>query len=270
MNLRQFQPNFYLYIGGGFLFLIVAVLFKPFTIVNAGERGVIMHLGEVQNEILDEGFHPVLPVYTRVHKMSVRVKKVDVSVKVGTKDLQTLDLIVAVNWRIEPKQVNRVYQQIGDDRQVKETILIPAISEVLKAATPLRTAEEILKQRTELKNEIERSLKPRLAKYGVQVEDVSLIQIGFSPEFTKSIEQKQIAEQDAKKAEYDALRASKEAEAEVNRAKGTAESQKLLRQSLNRELLEKQAIEKWDGKFPTVMSGGSGALPFINITPPKN
>ena len=229
-----------------------------------------MHLGEVQNEILDEGFHPVLPVYTRVHKMSVRVKKVDVSVKVGTKDLQTLDLIVAVNWRIEPKQVNRVYQQIGDDRQVKETILIPAISEVLKAATPLRTAEEILKQRTELKNEIERSLKPRLAKYGVQVEDVSLIQIGFSPEFTKSIEQKQIAEQDAKKAEYDALRASKEAEAEVNRAKGTAESQKLLRQSLNRELLEKQAIEKWDGKFPTVMSGGSGALPFINITPPKN
>ena len=117
---------------------------------------------------------------------------------------------------------------------------------------------------------IERSLKPRLAKYGVQVEDVSLIQIGFSPEFTKSIEQKQIAEQDAKKAEYDALRASKEAEAEVNRAKGTAESQKLLRQSLNRELLEKQAIEKWDGKFPTVMSGGSGALPFINITPPKN
>ena len=94
--------------------------------------------------------------------------------------------------------------------------------------------------------------------------DVSLINIGFSPEFTKSIEQKQIAEQDAKKAEYEALKASRQAQAEVNRAKGTAEAQKLLRQSLNKELLEKQAIEKWDGKFPTVM-GGNGALPLINI-----
>jgi len=71
---------------------------------------------------------------------------------------------------------------------------------------------------------------------------VSLINIGFSPELTKSIEQKQIAEQDAKKAEYEALKASRQAQAEVNRAKGTAEAQKLLRQSLNKELLEKQAI----------------------------
>jgi regulator of protease activity HflC (stomatin/prohibitin superfamily) len=82
--------------------------------------------------------------------MSVRVKKVDVAVKVGTKDLQILDLVMAVNWRIESTQVNRVYQQIGDDRQVREMIIIPAISEVLKAATPRRTAEEMLKQRTEL------------------------------------------------------------------------------------------------------------------------
>jgi prohibitin 1 len=268
MNSHQFQPQPYLYLGGGIILLLLAIIFKPFTVINAGERGVIMHFGQVQAEILDEGFHPVLPVFTRVQKMSVRVKKVDVAVKVGTKDLQTLDLVIAVNWRIVSKQVNRVYQEIGDDRQVRETIIIPAISEVLKAATPQRTAEEILKQRTELKAEIEKNLRPRLAKYGVQVDDVSLIQIGFSPEFTKSIEQKQVAEQDAKKAGYKAIQASKEAEAEVNRAKGTAESQKLLRQSLNKALLEKQAIEKWDGKFPTVMSS-HGALPFINISPPE-
>jgi prohibitin 1 len=268
MNLRQFQAQSYFYLGGGLILLLLAVMFRPFTVINAGERGVVMHFGQVQAEILDEGFHPVLPVFTRVQKMSIRVKKVDVAVKVGTKDLQTLDLVMAVNWRIESTQVNRVYQQIGDDRQVRETIIIPAISEVLKAATPHRTAEEILKQRTELKAEIEKNLKPRLAKYGVQVDDVSLMQIGFSPEFTKSIEQKQIAEQNAKKAEYQALQAAKEAEAEVNRAKGTAESQRLLRQSLNKALLEKQAIEKWDGKFPTVISG-NGVMPFINISPPE-
>jgi prohibitin 1 len=100
------------------------------------------------------------------------------------------------------------------------------------------------------------------------VDDISLVKISFSPEFTKSIEQKQIAEQEAKKAEYEAVRASKEAEVVVNRAKGTATAQQLLKQSLNKELLEKQAIEKWDGKFPTVMSG-NGALPFINVSPAK-
>ncbi len=258
----------YLYMGGGAFFLLLAFMLRPFTVVNAGERGVVMHFGQVQEKTLDEGFHFVLPIYTHVKKMSVRVKKVDVKTKVGTKDLQTLDVKTAVNWHIVANRANWVYQQIGDDRQVQDTIIIPAISEVLKSTTPQRTAEEILKQRGSLKEEIENALKPRLTKYGLQVDDVSLVNIGFSDGFTKSIEQKQIAEQDAKKAEFEALKASRQAEAEVNRAKGTAEAQKLLRQSLNRELLEKQAIEKWDGKFPTVM-GGNGAVPFINMPAPQ-
>jgi prohibitin 1 len=187
MNIQQPQPSFYFYLGGGLIFLVVAILFKPFTVINAGERGVVMHFGEVQDQILNEGFHAVLPIYTNVKKMSVRVKKADVNVKVGTKDLQTLDVVVAVNWHVEANRVNRVYQQIGDDRQVREAIVIPAISEVVKASTPQRTAEEILKQRSSLKEEIERNLRPRLVKYGLQVDDVSLINIGFSPEFTKSI-----------------------------------------------------------------------------------
>lgn len=81
-----------------------------------------------------------------------------------------------------------------------------------------------------------------------------------------AIEAKQIAEQQAKQAEYEALKASKEAQAEINRAKGQAEAQRLMRQTLTPELLQKQAIEKWDGQFPQVMSG-NGTLPFINISP---
>jgi hypothetical protein len=52
----------------------------------------------------------------------------------------------------------------------------------------------------------------------------------------------------------------------VNRAKGQAEAQRLQRLTLTPVLLQKQAIEKWDGHFPTVM-GGSGTLPLINIDP---
>ncbi|PMB13222.1 membrane protease subunit, stomatin/prohibitin, partial [Fischerella thermalis CCMEE 5319] len=70
----------------------------------------------------------------------------------------------------------------------------------------------------------------------------------------------------AKQAEFIAKRATQEAQADINRAKGQAEAQKLLRLTLTPELLQKQAIEKWDGHFPTVM-GGNGSLPLININP---
>lgn len=93
-----------------------------------------------------------------------------------------------------------------------------------------------------------------------------MVNVSFSPEFAKAIEAKQIAEQEAKRAEFEALKAEKEAQAEVNRAKGQAEAQRLQRETLTPQLLQKQAIEKWDGRFPMVM-GGSGALPFINISP---
>lgn len=121
-------------------------------------------------------------------------------------------------------------------------------------------------ERSELKNEIDGELKTRLEKYGIRIDDVSLVNIAFSPEFAKSIEAKQIAEQEAKKADYVAQKAIKEAEAEVNRAKGNAEAQRLQRETLTPALLQKQAIEKWDGQFPTVMTG-EGSLPMINIAP---
>jgi prohibitin 1 len=187
-------------------------------------------------------------------------------VPVGTKDLQIIDTDLALNWHLNPEQVNVVFQRLGDEEAIVERIINPAITEVLKAATPKKTAEELIKQRAELKTEIDSQIKARLAGYGIQVDDVSLVNLSFSPEFTKAIETKQIAEQEAKKAEYVAQKAIKEAEAEVNRAKGQAEAQRLQRETLTPSLLQKQAIEKWDGRFPTVMAG-EGAMPLINLSP---
>ena len=255
-----------LYATGGIVLLLAAIIFRPFTIVKAGERGVVMNFGKVQNTVLDEGIHPIVPIVTSVKRLSVRVQKNDFQSDAASKDLQKVTTELAVNWHIDPAQVNKIYQQVGDQEQIVTGIITPAVSEVLKAATAKKTAEEIITKRTALKEEIDNQLKTRLADYGIIVDDVSLVNFGFSPEFTKAIETKQIAEQEAKQAEYIALKASKEAQAEINRAKGQAEAQKLLRQNITPQLLQKQAIEKWDGRFPQVM-GGNNALPFINITP---
>lgn len=261
---RNFPFGFYL--GGGVMVLILAFIFRPFTIVNAGERGVVMQFGKVQDRVLDEGIHPIMPVITSVRKLNVRVTQNSFKADAASRDLQKVTTELAVNWHIDPTRINKVFQQVGDNEQIVVGIMTPAVSEVLKAATAKKTAEEIITKRTELKQEIDNDLKTRLAAYGVIVDDVSLVDFAFSPEFSRAIEAKQIAEQEAKQAEFIAKRATQEAQAEINRAKGQAEAQKLLRLTLTPELLQKQAIEKWDGHFPTVM-GGNGSLPLININP---
>jgi prohibitin 1 len=265
--MKTFRYNLSLYIVGGIVLIIASLILKPFALVGAGERGVIMRFGKVQNAILDEGIHPILPIVTSVKTLSVRVQKTDLQADAASKDLQKVTTDLAVNWNIDPAKANQVFQQVGDEEQIVTSILSPAISEVLKAATAKKTAEEIITKRTELKTEIDNSLKKRLEPYGVIVRDVSLINFGFSPEFSKAIEAKQIAEQEAKQAEFTVKKATQDAQAEINRAKGQAEAQRLQRQTLTSEILQQQAIEKWNGQFPTVMGGG-GSLPLINIAPP--
>lgn len=261
-----YNPNLIPYLVGAIVVVLAAILFKPFAIVNSGERGVVMQFGKVLPNVLDEGIHPIVPIVNTVKTISVKVQKSDVESEAASRDLQDVRTLVAVNWHIDPKRVNEVYQRIGDEDALLNRIIAPAVSEVVKAATAKKTAEEIITKRTELKEEIDIALKERLAAYGILVDDVSLVNISFSPEFSKAIESKQIAEQEAKRAEFTALRAEKEAQAEVNRARGQAEAQRLQRQTISAELLQQQAIEKWNGQFPMVM-GGSNTLPFININP---
>ncbi|MCC5670543.1 prohibitin family protein [Nostoc sp. CHAB 5784] len=254
------------YLAGGIGLLILAMILRPFTIVNAGERGVIMKFGKVQDQILDEGIHPIMPIVTTVKRLTVRVQQNTFQSDAASKDLQKITTELAVNWHVDPSRVNKVFQQVGDQEQIITGIITPAVSEVLKAATSRKTAEEIITKRTELKEEIDRFLKTRLAAYGLIIDDVSLVNFAFSPEFGRAIESKQIAEQEAKQAEFIAQKATQEAQAEVNRAKGQAEAQRLQRLTLTPELLQKQAIEKWDGRFPMVI-GGNGSVPLININP---
>lgn len=265
-SFSQANSKLFFTAGGGFLLLIILLLFRPFSIINAGERGVVMKFGKVQDLILDEGIHPIVPIVTSVKSLSVRVQKNDITAEASSKDLQGVKMEVAINWHIDPQRVNVVFQQIGNENEIIQRIINPAVSEVVKAASAKKNAEEIITKRTELKEEIDNQLEKRLIDYGIIVDDVSLVNVSFSPDFAKAIEAKQIAEQEAKRAGFDALKAEQEAQSEINRAKGKAEAQRLLRTNLTPEILQQQAIDKWDGKFPAVM-GGDGTLPLININP---
>ncbi|HEY9767015.1 MAG TPA: prohibitin family protein [Coleofasciculaceae cyanobacterium] len=197
-----------------FLTLALIILFSRFfVIVNAGERGVLMQFGEVQ-QVLSEGIHVILPVVNSVEKLSVRVQKQEQLAEASSKDLQDVFTDIALNWHIIPEKTNLVFQQIGNKSSIIDRIIDPAVEEVLKAV---------------------------IAEY-------------------TAVETKQIAEQEAKKAGFIAIKAAKEAEAKVNLAKGEAEAQGLIQATLNNELLKKQTIEKWDGKLPLVMGSDNSKV----------
>jgi prohibitin 1 len=242
-------------IAGAF---IIVMMLAPFVIIGPGERGVIINLGKVNMEkILFEGFHWRLPVVTAVRKMTVQIQKSEMDANAATKDLQTVRAKVAINWKLDPAKVNIIYQTIGNEEDVLGDIMHPAVNEVLKAACAKKTAESILVERESLKKEVDENFKVRVEKYGIIVVDINLVNFDFSPEFNRSIEEKQIAEQNAKKAIYVAKQAEAEAQAKINQARGDAEAQRLQRATLSNVMIKKLWIDKWDGKLPKVMTGAN-------------
>ncbi|EGK90742.1 prohibitin family protein [Microcoleus vaginatus PCC 9802] len=254
------NKEFYVAVQLAIVIVFLAILSKFFIIVNAGERGVLMQFGKVQEQVLGEGIHVILPTVYTVKKLSVRVQKQESSAEASSKDLQDVFTDVALNWHIIPEEANAIFQQIGDEREVVARIIDPAVEEILKAVMAKYTAEEIITKRGEVKAAVDDSLTLRLVTYHIAVDDISLVHVHFSERFSEAVEAKQIAEQEAKRGEFLALKAVKQAEAKVNLAKGEAEVQRLLRDNLTPELLERQAIEKWDGKLPLIVGDGGKNL----------
>jgi regulator of protease activity HflC (stomatin/prohibitin superfamily) len=223
-----------------------------------------MQFGKVQESVLGEGIHAIIPLINTVKKLSVRVQKQEISTEASSKDLQDVFTDVALNWHIIPEEANAIFQQIGAENDVVDRIINPAVEEVIKAVIAKYTAEEIVTKRGEMKAGVDDSLTTRLSDYHIAIDDISLVHVHFSQQFSDAVEAKQIAEQQAKRAGFVALKALKEAEAKVNLAKGEAEGLTLLRGTLSPELLEKQAIEKWDGKLPMIV--GDGGIELLDLS----
>lgn len=247
-----------------FLVLFATVfMMSACTVVSPGERGFSVSLGKVGSEVRQPGAYLWIPFFHGSKTLNIQTQRSDVSTSAASKDMQEIRTDVAINWAITPDQVMNVFQNIGDEDDVLKRVINPAVNESLKSASARMTAEEILTKRVELKTEIDRVLKERLTQYGVTLQDVSIVNLTFSNEFMQAVERKQVAEQEAKRAVYLAQQATQTALAEIEKAKGQAESQRLLKSTITPEVLQMKALERWNGQFPQVM--GNQALPFINL-----
>ncbi|XTZ10386.1 MAG: prohibitin family protein [cyanobacterium endosymbiont of Rhopalodia yunnanensis] len=270
---RQSAPSLQLLIGGIIAALLVVISFNSFIVINPGQAGVLSVLGKAQNGALLEGIHFKPPLISAVDVYDVTVQKFEVPAQSATKDLQDLTASFAINFRLDAVQVAQIRRTQGTLQNIVAKIIAPQTQESFKIAAAKRTVEQSITQRSELKQDFDNALNERLAKYGIIVLDTSVIDLNFSPEFARAVEEKQIAEQRAQRAVYIAQEAEQEAQADVNRAKGKAEAQRLLAETLKAQggdlVLQKEAIEAWKeggAKMPNVLVMGGknqGSVPFL-------
>jgi regulator of protease activity HflC (stomatin/prohibitin superfamily) len=260
-------------LGGTIAALIVLIALNSFIIINPGQAGVLSILGKAQDGTLLEGLHFRPPLVSKVDVYDVTVQKFEVPAESSTKDLQDLNARFAINFRLDPVQIVDIRRTQGTLQNIVAKIIAPQTQESFKIAAARRTVEEAITQRSELKEDFDIALGSRLEKYGIIVLDTSVVDLDFSPEFAKAVEEKQIAEQKARRAVYVAKEAEQQAQAEINRAKGKAEAQRLLAETLKAQggqlVLQKEAIEAWregGAQMPQVLvTGGetNGSIPFL-------
>ncbi|MDJ0707588.1 MAG: prohibitin family protein [Leptolyngbyaceae cyanobacterium MO_188.B28] len=257
---------------------IFAIIFgivasSSFVIINPGQAGVLSILGKAQDGALLEGIHIKPPVISAVDIYDVTVQKFEVPAQSSTKDLQDLSASFAINFRLDPTEVVEIRRTQGTLQNIVSKIIAPQTQESFKVAAARRTVEEAITKREELKQDFDAALGERLDRYGIIVLDTSVVDLAFSTEFAKAVEEKQIAEQRARRAVYVAQEAEQQAQAEINRAKGRSEAQRLLAETLKAQggqlVLQKEAIEAWKtggAQMPKVlvMGGDSNAnVPFL-------
>lgn len=256
--------------------IAVGLLLSSFTVVPAGNTGVVLTLGKVSESSMSEGFHLKLPFIQTVEPMSNKIQVYETPASAVSKDLQTVSSTIAVNYRLISDKSPDMYKNVGTDYQ---TVLItPVLQECMKSATAKYTAEQLITERAAVGDEVKTALDAKLNGYGIYIEKFNIVNFDFSEEFNNAIEAKQVAEQNLLKtqteqeqaiviaeanAKQKVIAADAEAEAILKQAQAQADANKLLEESLSEKVIAYEQIQKWNGVMPKVTGGDGGLL--INV-----
>lgn len=247
---------------GALVLLALITFFSSMRSIDTGKIGVVTRYGQVTGRELDEGLSWVAPWgVNNVTVYDIKTQKVDANAAAATKDLQDVNATIVLTYALNRGKVSEVHQQVGEDFQKVE--IDPQVQEAFKAVSAQYTASELITSRAIVKEAVLKNLKERIEKNGrYRIEDIAITNFQFSKAFNDAIEAVQVANQKVAQARQELETTKVEAEKRITEATAAAESQRLQQQTLTPELLQKQAIEKWDGKLPVYATDGGS---FFNI-----
>lgn len=254
--------------------VIIIVMSESVAIVEAGHRGVVLYVGAVENRVLGEGIHFIVPFAEQVIQLEVRTLKFEADASAASNDLQEVATVIALNYHIDPNKANLVYQQLGSD--YADRIIAPTIQESVKASVAKFDAEELITQRETAKVVIAQAIRNTLSARDITVETIFITDFKFSEAFSSQVElkvvafQKYLTEQNNLKAvkvvaNQTVVQAQAQARANVARASGEGQAIKIITEQLKQspQYLQWQAINRWNGQMPYAL--GSGGFPFFQL-----
>jgi prohibitin 2 len=258
--------------------VIIIILAESVVIVQAGHRGVVVYLGAVENRVLGEGVHFIIPFAEQVIQLEVRTLKYQAEASAASNDLQEVQTVIALNYHIDPNDANAIYQQLGAD--YSDRIIAPTIQESVKASVAKFNAEELITKRETAKGVIADAIRNTLSNRDIIVETVFITDFKFSQAFADQIEakvvafQKYLTEQNNLRsiqviANQTVVQAEAQARANIARANGESQAIKIINEQLrqNPQYLQWQSINRWNGQMPYSLGNGGG-FPFFQLPGP--
>lgn len=223
------------------VFFLVAVLL---TTVSSGlvfiqpeERGVVISAVApkgYREEALEPGLRWVIPfaetvklypISMQTYTMSIAGQEGQIqgddSIAARTADGQEIFVDASVIYQINPAEVVKVHIN-WQDRYTSDLVRAQARGIIRDAVSQFGVEEVVSSKRFELVEMIRENIAKKLSENGLMMQDFVLRNITFSPEYAQSVEQKQIAEQQAQQARF----VIEQKKAEADQARETAKGQK--------------------------------------------
>lgn len=255
----KFIPLFF------FLMFIAVVATTSYYVVPPGQTALHLRMGSFIGFHDVSGWYFKIPGVDEIIYINNRICKAEIETTALSKDLQTVSIGVAINYRIN--DAIKLYQTVGT--QFQDIIIDPFAQESIKAIVAKYTAEDLIQFRHEAKERVCAELRDRLVPMYISLIDFNFVHSDFSPDFIKAVEEKQIAEQSAKTARNLTEKVKEEVLQTRSRAEAEAYALKIKKDAVTPELIklrmaeaQLKAIEKWDGRLPQVSGGNT---PFINL-----
>jgi len=253
--------------------VIVIVMFESVVVVQAGHRGVVLYVGAVENRVLGEGIHFIIPFAEQAIQMEVRTLKFQALASAASNDLQEVQTTIALNYHVSPSQANIIYQHLGAN--YPDRIIAPTIQESVKASVAKFNAEELITKRAIAKAVIAQAISNTLTARNIVVEAVFITDFNFSQAFASQVEskvvafQKYLTEQNNLRAiqvvaNQTVVQAQATARANVAKASGESQAIKVITEQLKQspQYLRWLSINRWDGQLPYALAG-TGGVPFF-------
>jgi prohibitin 2 len=238
--------------GAVLLFVLVVLLSSGSYVVEPGTRGIKVTLGKATDQFLSEGFGWKTPFVTTIVPVNIRQQTQTMKAECFSSDLQQVVADLRILYRVPEQSVVQIYKQFSGDPF--DSLIAPRVQEAIKEVTASQTAEQIVKNREQIKQKTLAAAKLKIGNI-LDVEDIVIRNIDLSTDLERAIEAKMVAEQQAAQARFLQVQVQVEADTAIIKAKGEAEAIRVRGEALklNPAYLRWQIVERWNGKSPLVV-----------------